>query len=170
MAAAAACAAPYAVGPVGAGRGSTVGSWRGPEAATAGGLGTATRRLGPLVVSALVVVNAYGDVVAAGATAEEVVSLEELAAVRPGGSLQQTTIGIVVTNGAIDTVSCLGVAQSAHDGLARALEPVHTGVDGDAMVVAATGEVEVDRPELVRVMAARATPAAVLAAVPTIRR
>ena len=78
---------------------------------------------------------------------------------------QATTIGIIVTNAAIDKVGCLRLAQSGHDGLARALDPVHTGGDGDALVAAATGEV--DAPlETVRALAAWVVEQAVLDAVP----
>jgi L-aminopeptidase/D-esterase-like protein len=55
---------------------------------------------------------------------------------------------------------CLLVAQSAHTGLARALEPVHTQFDGDAAVAAATGEVDT-HVETVRLLAARAVERAV---------
>jgi L-aminopeptidase/D-esterase-like protein len=52
------------------------------------------------------------------------------------------------------------VAQSAHDGLARGIEPAHTTVDGDAIVAAALGEVEAHVDE-VRLLAARAVVQAV---------
>ena len=68
-------------------------------------------------------------------------------------ALQATTIGIIVTNATVDKVGCLRLAQSGHDGLARALDPVHTGGDGDALVAAATGEVEAPL-ETVRALAA----------------
>jgi L-aminopeptidase/D-esterase-like protein len=80
-------------------------------------------------------------------------------------TLQATTIGIIVTNARVDKVGCLRLAQSGHDGLARALDPVHTGGDGDALVAAATGEV--DAPlETVRALAAWVVEQAVLDAVP----
>jgi len=71
----------------------------------------------------------------------------------PSGDLQATTIGIVVTNAVLDKPGCLRAAQSGHDGLARALDPVHTGADGDALVAAATREVEAPL-ETVRALAA----------------
>ena len=46
---------------------------------------------------------------------------------------------VVVTDAALDKVECHLAAQSAHDGLARAVVPAHTRFDGDAFVVAATG-------------------------------
>ncbi len=51
---------------------------------------------------------------------------------------------MVVTNARLDKTGCLLVAQSAHDGLARSLFPVHTAVDGDAVIAAATGEIDAD--------------------------
>src|SRR5262249_59786531 len=66
-----------AVGRVGAGRGATVGKWRGREHAVPGGVGVAGGRDGDVVIGALVVVNAIGDVIGAdgrvlaGSTAPE---------------------------------------------------------------------------------------------------
>jgi L-aminopeptidase/D-esterase-like protein len=76
------------------------------------------------------------------------------------GALESTTIGIVVTNAALTKTGCFLVAQSAHDGLARAIEPAHTTVDGDAIVTAALGEVEAPL-DLVRFLGARAVAKAV---------
>jgi L-aminopeptidase/D-esterase-like protein len=150
-----ACAAaqagePLAEGRVGAGTGATVGKWRGePRPA---GLGTATERDGELVVSALAVVNAVGDV------------RDPDAPLPPPGppppERASTTLAVVVTNAALDKVGCLRVAQSGHDGIARAIEPAHTAFDGDAIVAVATGELQAD-PERVRLLAARAVEAAV---------
>lgn len=138
-------------GRVGAGTGATVNKWRGREAVRAGGLGTATQREGDLVVSALVAVNAYGDLVGGG-------PIPPAPAVSTFG--ENTTIGLIATNARLDKIACLLVAQGGHDGLARALEPVHATVDGDALVACATGVVEatVDR---VRLLAARAVDEAV---------
>ena len=78
--------------------------------------------------------------------------------------LENTTIGVVATNARLDKVGCLLTAQSAHDGVARALEPAHTTVDGDAMVAAAVGEVEAPVDQ-VRLLAARAVEDAIRVAV-----
>ena len=165
----AAVAGPFEVGPVGAGAGATVGKWRGPERATPGGLGTATVREGPLVMSALVACNAWGS-----ARGDVRAGFGEMAhGVSPWGvspadaPLTNTTIGVVVTNGRLTKGQCLLVAQSGHDGLARALDPVHATLDGDALVAAATGEVEVEAPlglEALRRMAAAAVEEATRAA------
>jgi L-aminopeptidase/D-esterase-like protein len=50
-----------------------------------------------------------------------------------------TTIGIVVTNAALTKSEATKVAQMAHDGLARTINPVHTAADGDTIFAAATG-------------------------------
>jgi L-aminopeptidase/D-esterase-like protein len=67
---------------------------------------------------------------------------------------------VLVTNARLDKPGCFLLAQSGQDGLARALEPVHTRFDGDAVVAAATGRTEAPL-ELVRVLGARAVAGAV---------
>jgi L-aminopeptidase/D-esterase-like protein len=138
-------------GAIGAGAGATVGRWRGEQRAA--GLGGGLERDGDLVVGALVAVNAFGDL-----RGDE----------RPPPALapapfESTTLAVVATNGRLSKADCLLVAQSAHDGLARALEPVHTQFDGDAAIAAATGAVET-HVEPVRLLAARAVEDAVRAA------
>jgi L-aminopeptidase/D-esterase-like protein len=126
----------YEVGRVGAGTGATVAKWRGQAHRRPGGLVTRTvRGTGDVVVSALVAVNAFGE---PGATPDQVM----------GGSTEgafgNTTIGVIVTNARIDKLGCHLAAQSAHDGLARAVAPSHTQADGDAFVAAATGAVDAE--------------------------
>jgi L-aminopeptidase/D-esterase-like protein len=55
---------------------------------------------------------------------------------QPGAN---TTIGIVATNAALTKSEATKVAQMAHDGLARTINPVHTAADGDTIFAAATG-------------------------------
>jgi L-aminopeptidase/D-esterase-like protein len=90
-----------------------------------------------VVVSALVVVNAWGDIDDGTEP-----SWPETALTAPEQAFQNTTIGLIVTNARLDKVGCLLVAQGGHDGLARSLVPSHGRADGDAMVAAATGVVE----------------------------
>ena len=71
-----------------------------------------------------------------------------------------TTIGVIVTDAVADAGLCQLLAQSGHDGFARALFPAHTQADGDALVAAATGQVEVD-PFHLRVLAQQAVTAAI---------
>ncbi len=155
-----------ATGAVGAGTGATVGNWRGPTHVRPGGLGIAVVRRAELVVTAIVATNAAGDI-DDGAT---------VAAVADGsfGDWPQrsetginTTIGVVVTNAALDKVECRLLAEGAHDGLARAIVPPHTRADGDAFVAAATGEVHADVDD-VRFMAVIAVEQAVRESVASI--
>jgi len=152
-----ATAGAVALGPVGGGTGATVGPVTPGGERTAGGLASVTVRSGGLVVSVLVVVNAFGAV--------GVDDSAELPA--PGLLLGNTTIGVVATNARLDKVGCHLLAQSAHDGLARAIFPAHTRYDGDAFVTAAVGTLD-GAPDA-HVDAARAlTTHAVAAAIRTI--
>ncbi len=150
---------PVALGLVGAGTGATVGNWRGPDRARPGGLGSATLRRGPLVVSALAAVNAFGSIDPGGSATAAV---EEAATGDAGGAggstvdaFGNTTIGVIATNARLSKVECMLVAQGGHDGLARSIFPAHTRADGDAFVAAATGEVDagVDEVRLLAVAA-----------------
>ena len=152
--------APVPLGAVGVGAGATVSKWRGRAAVRPGGVGSASRHDGELVVGALMAVNAFGDVLEPGQPPSG-----SLPAHVPTGVVgQSTTIGVVATNATLDKCGCLRVAEAAHDGLARVLDPAHTTVDGDAVVAAATGAVAapVDR---VGALAVRAVEDAVRAAV-----
>ncbi len=128
-------------GLVGAGTGATIGKWFGRESSEPGGLGAATLRSGDLLVSALLAVNAFGFI-DDGTTTEDIGPPRF--AVVPDNAFGNTTIGVIVTNARLDKVACRLVAQSGHDGMARALLPAHTDADGDALVVVATGTVEAD--------------------------
>jgi L-aminopeptidase/D-esterase-like protein len=150
------------LGAVGAGTGATTGKWRGEEATRPGGVGSASHRFGDLVVGALVAVNAYGDVIPPGEAPPDV-ALEATRLVAVPFA-ENTTIGVVATNARLDKTGCLLVAQSGQDGLARAIVPSHALADGDAIVAAATGEV--DAPlGVVRALAVRAVENAVRSAV-----
>lgn len=144
------------LGGVGAGTGATVGKWQGWDTAGPGGLCGAVRRHGELVVASLVAVNALGSPDDGSARGVEPDALDAAGwlgdATQPRGGLTNTTIGVVATNARLDKLGCHLAAQGAHDGLARSLLPVHSQSDGDAMVVAATGTVEVN-PQAVRQLA-----------------
>lgn len=143
-------------GRVGAGTGATIGKWRGRQAARPAGIGSAAVSSGELVVAALVVANALGEPRGARRDGPRVpVGADGI------GEQEATTIGVVVTNAIVDKAGCRLVAESAHDGLARAIEPAHTAADGDALVAAATGAVTA-RLEEVRAMAAWVVEEAVL--------
>lgn len=147
-----------ATGPVGAGTGASVGAWRGVDRKRASGVGSASVRQGDLVAGALAVVNALGDPLVPGAAREPFDPASP-------GTFQNTTLVVVATNARLDKLGCFLAAQSGHDGMARALEPAHTTMDGDAVVALATGEA--DAPlDVVRTLAGRAAEAAIRHAAP----
>jgi L-aminopeptidase/D-esterase-like protein len=146
-------------GRVGAGTGATVAKWRGPESARPGGLGVAAERDGELAVWAAIAVNAFGDLARPAGERQPLPP-----PVVPVALGENTTIGVVVTNARLDKTGCLLVAQGGHDGYARALEPVHASVDGDAVVACATGAVDGVSADRVRLLAARAVEAAIRSA------
>lgn len=146
-----ASAGQLAEGSVGAGAGASVGKLRGMAWAMKGGAGTASISLeSGLVVGAVVVVNAVGDVidprtgqVVAGARTEAggfADARRILRGERPGAPTGlNTTIGVVATNARLTQSQATKVAQMAQDGLARAVVPSHTPADGDAIFSLATG-------------------------------
>lgn len=154
-------------GAVGAGRGARVGKWRGTEYGLAGGLGMASRAEGALVVGAIAAVNALGDVVGddgtvvRGSTAPEGAPPFPEVAPFQGGN---TTLVVVVTNAQASKLDCHLMAQSAHDGFARALHPGHTRHDGDVAFACATGQVESGLDHL-RLLVTEVTAAAIRDAV-----
>jgi L-aminopeptidase/D-esterase-like protein len=166
----------FAQGSVGAGTGATVGKVLGMDHAMKGGLGSASAHLaGGLVVGALAAVNAFGEVrdprtreVIAGPRLEDgtlgdtVELLPEAAARLQWG--ESTTLGIVATNARLSRPQVSKVAQMGHDGLARAVYPVHTSVDGDVVFAASVGGVE-EAPDVVGAWGARVMEDAIVRAV-----
>jgi L-aminopeptidase/D-esterase-like protein len=170
-------------GSVGAGAGATVGKAFGLSRAMKGGTGTASVRTpAGLVVGTLVVVNAFGDVrdpdacrLVAGARTPDGRGLAgTMAAIRAGELVpgqrpgESTTLGVVATNARLTKPQATKVAQMAQDGLARAVEPVHTPWDGDTLFVLATGAAPSDAT-VVGALAAEAVARAVVRAVLTAR-
>ncbi len=161
---AACCAAtcgPCSEGNIGAGLGATVGKILGPEFAMKGGLGTyiaevpktGSGKEKPVLVGALVVVNSLGDVVDpwTGQVVAGAYDAGRKQFIGPGmgpmwaGQTQaepatNTTIAAIVTDAVLDKEGANKVAQMAHDGLARAIVPVHTMYDGDTVFCLATAE------------------------------
>lgn len=154
-AAASATSGPFEQGSVGAGTGASVGKVLGMDRAMKGGIGSASvEPQEGLVVAAIAAVNAFGDVrdpdtnetLAAprlddGTLGDTTALLPEAAARMRWG--ENTTLGIVVTNARLTKPQAVKVAQMAHDGLARAVHPVHSTVDGDVVFAASAGTVEV---------------------------
>jgi L-aminopeptidase/D-esterase-like protein len=169
-----------AEGSVGAGAGAAVGKVFGIERAMKGGIGTASLRVGDVTVGALVACNAVGDVVdprtgqvIAGARTADGKSLIDAQRAILAGELPKsvlagtnTTIGIVATDAPLTKVQASRLATIAHDGLARAIRPVHTMSDGDTMFALATCRAKESPGMLVLgTMAAEATALAIVRAI-----
>ncbi|HEX6324685.1 MAG TPA: P1 family peptidase [Vicinamibacterales bacterium] len=160
-AAKAAASGAVAEGNVGAGAGATVGKFLGRGRAMKGGVGSAALRLpSGLVVGAFATVNAAGSVidpatgqVVAGARTADGSGLENVRGIIRGARLPQppapesadapspmnTTVVIVATNAKLTKAQANAVAKMAQAGLARAVMPVYTLVDGDTVFVLAPG-------------------------------
>jgi len=176
----AASAAPPQEGSVGAGAGATVGKLWGVQRAMKGGIGCASVRVGGATVAAMIAVNAVGDVIdpdgggpVAGARSADGSRLVGTTASLLAGDLPTllqpaaaTTIGVIATDVALTKAQCRKLAQCAHDGLARTIDPVHTALDGDTLFALATGRAAAPvHPMVLGAAAAVATARAVLRAV-----
>ncbi len=145
-------------GSIGAGKGATVGKLLGFENSCKSGIGGATLNFGDVFVSAVVAVNALGDVVdhrtgevLAGAklcgkfiNAADALTSGKLAMLMQMQMRANTTIGCVMTNAKLDKVSVNKLAAVAHDGLAMSIRPVHTDADGDTMFALSSGDKTAD--------------------------
>ncbi|MGL6106371.1 P1 family peptidase [Romboutsia sp.] len=143
-------------GNYGAGCGATVGKIRGPEYAMKGGIGSYSIKLdNGLVVSALIAVNALGDVYENGKVIAGVMDNDKTKVLnsyeimkngltKGGFNIDNTTIGVVVTNAKLTKAECKKVSQMAHNGYAKSIFPIHTPHDGDTIFTMATGEIETD--------------------------
>lgn len=156
-------------GRVGAGAGCTVAKVAGLTAAWRSGQGVAVRRAGGVTVGALVVNNALGEVVDADGSWLARARVPDDAPRYPllgpdgGGAAgadgrANTVIGVVVTDARLTKAEVHRVADLAHSGVARAVRPAHTGLDGDALFGLATGRVDAG-PAAVDLVAALAADA-----------
>lgn len=150
-------------GSVGAGTGATVGKMfvgRGMRGMK-GGIGTASARLGDVVIGALVVVNAAGDIldwrrgaIIAGARTADgsgfARSVDVLrrdlerrtAAVLADDPLRATTLVVVATNVRLGKTPLTKLAMMVNTGASRAINPYHTQGDGDQVLAVSTGTLE----------------------------
>ena len=177
----AASSGPVVQGNVGAGAGATIGKMFGRGSAMKAGIGSASIKVGDtgIVVGAIVAVNAVGDVinpktgkiVAGARTATGKGFRDSMAEIMKGTSVvtqaaANTTIGVVATNVAMEKVQISKVAQMAHDGLARTINPVHTPSDGDTIFALATGGLKGVRPNhgMIGALAAEAMAQAIVRA------
>ncbi|WP_020521964.1 P1 family peptidase [Catelliglobosispora koreensis] len=144
---------PLVVGKHGAGTGATSGKWRMQFAP--GGFGWAEVE----GVTAIAAVNPWGDVIATDGTPLFPSDADPAGTPKP---FQNTTLVVIITEAQLSKADCYLIAQSGHDGFARALNPAHTRFDGDATVVLATGASEAE-PDLdaIRAAATQAVAAAI---------
>jgi L-aminopeptidase/D-esterase-like protein len=150
-----------AEGSVGAGTGATVGKAAGPQFAMKGGVGSWAVRAGDVVVGALAVVNAFGDVcdasgaVIAGARKESGAFVNSAQYLAKGGmtagalsppyrtsSSHNTTLVVIATNVELGRVQLGGVARAGADGLTRRIVPIGTAFDGDVVFACSAGTAE----------------------------
>lgn len=152
----------FALGSVGAGLGATTANFK-------GGVGSASAKTtGGITVGAIVVINAVGTAVIGdgphfwaapfeqdaefgGHGMPRHFSKSDLAIRAKGGPQksgpnQNTTIAMIATDAKLSKAQCNRLAVMAQDGLARAIYPVHSPLDGDVVFSAATGDKELDDP------------------------
>lgn len=150
-AAAASAGRAFALGSAGAGTGARTANLK-------GGLGSASAAVTgtPFTVGALVAVNAFGRVTVGegphfwaapfereaefgGLGWPEAIPPEALAFPERGLAGASTTLAVVATDARLTKAQAKRLAVAAQDGLARAIHPVHTPLDGDVVFAAATG-------------------------------
>jgi L-aminopeptidase/D-esterase-like protein len=164
---------PLAQGSVGAGTGATIGKIGGPALSTKGGIGSASITLPDgHILGALVAVNALGDVyeessghILAGARAplgggwlanepEGLLGEQRSAEIRAqmssgaSGPGSNTTLAVIATNALFSKAELAKLAQMGHDGLAIAIRPAHTPLDGDIIFALSTARPEDEHPHL----------------------
>lgn len=162
-------------GNVGAGMGATIGKVLGNEYAMKGGLGSATVQAGDVIVSAMVVVNASGDIYDYE-TGEQIAGCYDYQSKKllngEKGLIENRapkqnisgTIGVVATNVKLDKAMANRISDMAQNGLVKTINPVNTFSDGDVIYTIGTGEIEADL-SLVGVLAAEAVARSVMNAV-----
>jgi L-aminopeptidase/D-esterase-like protein len=177
-----------AEGNAGAGAGASVGKIFGPKSAMKAGIGTASMKVGGLIVGAIMAVNSFGDVIdpetgqiIAGARSTNLGPLRLGQEGYFGDTLEimktfvgrtvlgfatkaNTVVGVVATNARLSKSEATKVAQMAQDGIARTIRPAHTMLDGDTIFALATGEKNTD-PSTVGAFAAEVVAQAILRAV-----
>ncbi|WP_020400407.1 P1 family peptidase [Kordiimonas gwangyangensis] len=118
-------------GRVGAGYGARAGGVQ-------GGVGSASYQLEDgSIVAALVVVNSFGSADGAAGFTPGTLDMPKVGFVGTN-----TTLAVIATNVALGKAACERLATMAHDGLARAIKPLHTPFDGDTVFALSTGERE----------------------------
>ncbi len=150
---------PVREGRVGVGSGATVGKLRGASSAMPGGVGCWAVSCGDHLVAALVVVNAFGDVLSAdgeiiaGARGEDEEFIDTQAYLRehdPPPRIAEeaganTTLAVVATDWPLDRTGLQAVARQAMNAIVRRTAPANTQFDGDIVFAVSTGEPQVAR-------------------------
>ena len=168
----------YRDGNYGVGCGASVGKINGMGTAMKAGVGSYAVRIGELMVGAIVVVNALGDVfdwrtgrqVAGLLTGDGTALRDTLEYMRGSTRVVEnrftgnTTLAVVMTNARFDKARLCKIAGMAHDGYARSIRPVHTSADGDSIYAVSVGDVAADQ-DLVGALAAEVVSGAILRAV-----
>jgi L-aminopeptidase/D-esterase-like protein len=152
-------------GRVGVGSGATVAKMWGPERAVPGGVGTWAARDGDLVVGALVVVNAVGEIVGedgsviVGPKLEPGERREDLVEQMGPSAAANTTLGVVATNAALSKEDARRLAIVGNDAFDGAIRPAHTIYDGDTVFALATQHVAADFEQVAVLVEAAVTTA-----------
>ncbi len=148
----------YKDGNYGAGCGATVGKILGMDYCTKSGIGSYAVSIGDLYIGAIVAVNAFGDVFdhrtgkqIAGLLAEDKKGFRSTFQIMTSKTdvvenrfVENTTLGVVITNAAFDKAALCKIAGMAHDGYARSINPVHTSCDGDSIYAVSVGDIKAD--------------------------
>ena len=168
----------YKDGNYGAGCGATVGKLCGMERCMKTGIGSYAVQIGDLKIGAVIALNALGDVfdwkngkqiagmltedgsAFANSPEEMRKSLEDVTKC----FVENTTLGVIITNARFHKSSLCKIAGLGHDGYARSIRPVHTSLDGDSIYAVSVGNVIADR-EVVGLMAAEVISEAIIRAV-----
>ena len=168
----------YRDGNFGAGCGATVGKLCGMERCMKTGIGSFAVQLGELKIGAVVAVNALGDIFdwkngqqIAGMLTEDGKSfasspneMRKSIEVVSNRFVENTTLGVIITNARFHKGSLCKIAGMGHDGYARSIRPVHTSLDGDSIYAVSVGDVAADR-EVVGLLAAEVISEAIIRAV-----
>ena len=168
----------YKDGNVGAGTGATVGKLHGADDCMKSGIGSYAVQIGELKVGAIVAVNALGDIYdwksgkkVAGLLAKDKKTLlnteDEFYKsynVVENKFVENTTIGVVITNAKFNKTQLCKIASMTQNGYARSIRPVHTTADGDSIYAMSVGEVLADQ-DMVGTLSAQVMSEAILRAV-----
>ncbi|HEX2194314.1 MAG TPA: P1 family peptidase [Candidatus Limnocylindria bacterium] len=127
-------------GRLGAGTGATVGKLAGMEGASSGGIGSAGVRLSDgSTLAAVVVNNAVGSVLGRDGSILAGPTLDVWGSPRPAAPGHNTVLAVLATDATLDRAQARLLAELAHDGIAQAISPPHTVLDGDVAFALSTG-------------------------------